>query len=134
MNGSHDELMLVRDLVARLAVDFPSVDVVTVEATVRAAHDAFRQARVRAYVPILIERRSRKVLRALCLTAPALAPVPAPHPVPPAPGPVLPSASGPVLPAAPGPVLSGAPEPVLPGAPGRAGTATGTGSGTRTGP
>ncbi|SPF04381.1 hypothetical protein SMA5143A_5178 [Streptomyces sp. MA5143a] len=112
----------MRDLVARLAVDFPSVGVVTVEATVRAAYDAFRQARVRAYVPILIERRSRKVLRARCLTAPALAPLPAPHstphPVPPTPHPVPPASE---------------PVPVLPAAE-RAGTATGTGSGTRTGP
>ncbi|WP_406333957.1 three-helix bundle dimerization domain-containing protein [Streptomyces sp. NBC_00203] len=65
--------MSVRNMVARLSADYPSVDTVTVEATVRAAYDAFHQARVRAYVPILAERRSRRVLRAACRTAPGQA-------------------------------------------------------------
>lgn len=63
-HGSHDELVSVRNTVARLSAAHPSVDAVTVEATVRAAYDSFRQARVRACVPILVERRARRVLRA----------------------------------------------------------------------
>lgn len=60
-------------MVARLSAVYPSVDVVTVEATVRTAYDSFHQARVRAYVPILVERRSRRVLSAACRTAPGQA-------------------------------------------------------------
>ncbi|MFB7450531.1 three-helix bundle dimerization domain-containing protein [Streptomyces sp. NPDC056194] len=62
--------MSVRNMVARLRAVYPSVDAVTVETTVRTAYDSFHQARVRAYVPILVERRSRRVLRAACRTAP----------------------------------------------------------------
>ncbi|MEU1694155.1 three-helix bundle dimerization domain-containing protein [Streptomyces hirsutus] len=65
--------MSIRNLVARLRAAYPSVDAVTVEATVRTAYDCFHQARVRAYVPILVERRSRRVLRAVCRTAPGQA-------------------------------------------------------------
>ncbi|MER6149765.1 three-helix bundle dimerization domain-containing protein [Streptomyces hirsutus] len=61
--------MSIRNTVARLSAAHPSVDAVTVEATVRAAYDSFRQARIRAYVPILVERRSRRVLRAAERTA-----------------------------------------------------------------
>ncbi|MBZ3905937.1 three-helix bundle dimerization domain-containing protein [Streptomyces griseiscabiei] len=61
---SQDELASVRNMAARLSAAFPSVDPATVEATVRAAYDSFRLARVRAYVPILAERRARKALGA----------------------------------------------------------------------
>lgn len=71
--GSQDELVSVRNMMARLRAVYPSVDAVTVEATVRTAYDSFHQARVRAYVPILVERRSRRVLRAACRTAPGQA-------------------------------------------------------------
>ncbi|MGW3322139.1 three-helix bundle dimerization domain-containing protein [Streptomyces virginiae] len=59
-----EELAAVRTTVARLTAAYPSVDAATVEATVEAAYDAFRQAKVRKYVPILAERRSRKALAA----------------------------------------------------------------------
>ncbi|WP_328946442.1 hypothetical protein OG259_38250 [Streptomyces sp. NBC_00250] len=59
---SQDESSSIRDITARLRASFPLVDTVVVEATVRTAWDSFRQARVRAYLPILVERRSRKAL------------------------------------------------------------------------
>ncbi|MEV4972097.1 three-helix bundle dimerization domain-containing protein [Streptomyces scopuliridis] len=65
--------MSIRNMVARLRAVYPSVDAVTVETTVRTAYGSFHQGRVRAYVPILVERRSRSVLRAACLTAPGQA-------------------------------------------------------------
>ncbi|MEW2082837.1 three-helix bundle dimerization domain-containing protein [Streptomyces sp. NPDC005283] len=71
--GSHDERVSIRNMVARLSAAYPSVDAVTVEATVRTAYDSFHRARVRAYVPILVERRSRRVLGAACRTAPGQA-------------------------------------------------------------
>lgn len=60
-----EELASVRLTVARLKAAYPSLDADTVEATVRAAYDSFRQARVRNYVPILAERRSRTALAAV---------------------------------------------------------------------
>jgi hypothetical protein len=66
--GSHDELVSIRNMVARLSAAYPSVDAATVEVTVSGAYDSFRQARVRAYVPILVERRARKLLGAACRT------------------------------------------------------------------
>ncbi|MFB6557746.1 three-helix bundle dimerization domain-containing protein [Streptomyces sp. NPDC056400] len=60
-----EELASLRTTVARLKAAYPEVDAGTVEATVRAAYDSFRQARVRKYVPILAERRSRKALAAV---------------------------------------------------------------------
>ncbi|MER5459767.1 hypothetical protein ABT010_03550 [Streptomyces sp. NPDC002668] len=71
--GSQDELVSIRNMVARLSAAYPSVDAVTVEATVRTAYDSFHQARVRAFVPILVERRARRVLSAACRTAPGQA-------------------------------------------------------------
>lgn len=43
----------------------PLIDAAVVEATVTAAYHWFREARVRAYVPILAERRARKALGAV---------------------------------------------------------------------
>ncbi|GLW02633.1 three-helix bundle dimerization domain-containing protein [Streptomyces lavendulae] len=68
--GPPDEPVAVRDLVARLKAAYPTVDALTVEAAVRAAYDSFHRARVRAYIPILAERRSRRTLDAACRAAP----------------------------------------------------------------
>ncbi|MFF0429493.1 three-helix bundle dimerization domain-containing protein [Streptomyces sp. NPDC004520] len=67
--GSQDELASLRDTVARLGAAYPWLDSVDVEATVRTAYESFREARVRAYVPILVERRSRRALQAACRAA-----------------------------------------------------------------
>lgn len=71
--GSQDELVSIRNMVVRLRAAYPWVDAVAVEATVRTAYESFHQARVRAYVPILVERRSRRALSAACRTAPGQA-------------------------------------------------------------
>ncbi|MFD9727423.1 three-helix bundle dimerization domain-containing protein [Streptomyces sp. NPDC059072] len=62
--GTHEESVTVRDMVARLCAAYPSVDAATVEATVRAEYESFREARIRAFIPILVERRSRRALGA----------------------------------------------------------------------
>lgn len=67
-SGSQDELVSIRNMVARLRAAYPSVDAVTVEATVRTAYESFHEARVKAYVPILVERRSRRMLSAASRT------------------------------------------------------------------
>lgn len=63
--------MALRNLALRLSAAYPSVDPVTVETTIRAAYDVFHRARVRTYVPILVERRSRRALGAAPGTQPA---------------------------------------------------------------
>ncbi|MDR6980719.1 hypothetical protein J2X68_007461 [Streptomyces sp. 3330] len=63
-SGSQEEAVAVRDLVARLRATWPTVGEAAVEAVVRSAYDSFRQARVRAYIPILVERRVRRTLDA----------------------------------------------------------------------
>ncbi|MFJ3960952.1 three-helix bundle dimerization domain-containing protein [Streptomyces sp. NPDC090036] len=60
-----DELASARPTVDRLRAAYPLIDAAVVEATVTAAYDWFREARVRAYVPILAERRARKALDAV---------------------------------------------------------------------
>ncbi|MFJ8013495.1 three-helix bundle dimerization domain-containing protein [Streptomyces sp. NPDC096339] len=62
--GSYEESVTIRDMVARLGAAYPSVDRATVEATVRTEYDSFREARIRAFIPILVERRSRRALGA----------------------------------------------------------------------
>ncbi|AZM92137.1 MULTISPECIES: three-helix bundle dimerization domain-containing protein [Streptomyces] len=62
--GPYEESATIRDMVTRLRAAFPSVDGATVEATVRAEYDSFREARIRAFIPILVERRSRRALGA----------------------------------------------------------------------
>ncbi|MFD5417488.1 three-helix bundle dimerization domain-containing protein [Streptomyces sp. NPDC127069] len=61
---SYEDAMTVRDMVVRLCAAFPSVDAAAVETTVRAEYDAFREARIRAFIPILVERRARRALSA----------------------------------------------------------------------
>jgi hypothetical protein len=75
-HSSQHELVSSRNMVERLSAAYPSVDAVTVEVTVRTAYNSFHQARVRAYVPILAERRSRRVLRAADRTDGGAAPGP----------------------------------------------------------
>jgi hypothetical protein len=54
----------VQEVLGRLGLVYGSLDGATVELAVREAWEAFRQARIRAFVPILAERRARAVLDA----------------------------------------------------------------------
>ncbi|MFI1386277.1 three-helix bundle dimerization domain-containing protein [Embleya sp. NPDC020886] len=63
MNARQDEQAAVRHAAARLKSAFPSVDPATVDAHVEAAHDALSDARIRTYVPILVERRARTMIK-----------------------------------------------------------------------
>ncbi|MFJ8741487.1 three-helix bundle dimerization domain-containing protein [Embleya sp. NPDC127516] len=75
MNARQDEQATVRHAAARLKCAFPSVDPATVDALVEAAQDALREAPIRTYVPILVERRARTML-ADGVTPPAPATLP----------------------------------------------------------
>ncbi|MFF2572276.1 three-helix bundle dimerization domain-containing protein [Streptomyces sp. NPDC058084] len=81
-SGPSDESPSLRDLVARLTSAYPSVDTAAVEAAVAASYDHFEQARIRAYLPILVERRSRKALDAVRGTADGRADIRTPGPEP----------------------------------------------------
>ncbi|MFC4506883.1 MULTISPECIES: three-helix bundle dimerization domain-containing protein [Streptomyces] len=61
LNG-RNELDAVQDVVRRLVLAYDSVDAAVVEAAVKEACEVFREARVRAFVPILVERRARGAL------------------------------------------------------------------------
>ena len=79
--SKQDELLAIQNVAARLRAAYPQADAATVEATVGTAYGSFRQARVRAFVPILVERRARTVLgaaaRAAVVEATTLRPPPA---------------------------------------------------------
>ena len=50
-----DEAKAISQLIERLVMRFPQVPATAVEETVSAAHGAFAQARVRDFVPLLVE-------------------------------------------------------------------------------
>lgn len=52
-------------LATRLKAAHPTIEASVVDTTVTAAHDAFRQAKIRTYLPILVERRARNLLVAI---------------------------------------------------------------------
>ncbi|WP_328382412.1 hypothetical protein OHS81_03820 [Streptomyces sp. NBC_00400] len=64
MRVQQDELTAVQNVIARLRSAYPSVDPATVDALVKTAYDQLHQARIRTYVPILVERRARTMLTA----------------------------------------------------------------------
>lgn len=66
-----DDDLAVRDLAARLSAAWPGVAGTTVQTLVASGFDSFREAKVRAYVPILVERRVRRVLGAICRDTPS---------------------------------------------------------------
>ncbi|MFB7248443.1 hypothetical protein CW362_39125 [Streptomyces populi] len=61
----HDEAVALHRLAMRLKAAYPSVDPSVVDQVVAAARGSFRQAKVRTYVPILVERRVRALLAGL---------------------------------------------------------------------
>ncbi|TQK42768.1 hypothetical protein FBY35_4205 [Streptomyces sp. SLBN-118] len=61
--------MAIQNVAARLSAAYPLADAATVEATVSSVYGSFHQARVRAFIPILVERRARKVLHAAARAA-----------------------------------------------------------------
>jgi hypothetical protein len=60
-----DEAVALRRLATSLKAAYPSVDPSVVDQGVATARGSFRQAKVRTYVPILVERRVRALLAGL---------------------------------------------------------------------
>ncbi|MGW1711540.1 three-helix bundle dimerization domain-containing protein [Streptomyces sp. NPDC002206] len=66
---AHAEQAALHHVTERLTASFPAADHDTVDALVRTAHETLRHAKVRTYVPILVERRARNVLAATVTNA-----------------------------------------------------------------
>ncbi|MFD6875690.1 MULTISPECIES: three-helix bundle dimerization domain-containing protein [unclassified Streptomyces] len=61
MADSEDDLV-VRHVVGRLVETHPRLDPQVVETAVQTAYEELRYARVRTYLPMLIERRAKDLL------------------------------------------------------------------------
>ncbi|MGW1894385.1 three-helix bundle dimerization domain-containing protein [Streptomyces sp. NPDC002004] len=75
-----DELAAVRRVAEHLQSVYPSIDAATVDALVHQAHSRLSAARIRTYVPILVERRARLLLVAVMREARPATPPPAAAP------------------------------------------------------
>jgi len=54
--------MLIEQVIARLAADFPDVPRDDVAHIVASAHDRFQHSTIREFVPLFVERRARTQL------------------------------------------------------------------------
>ncbi|WP_143676335.1 three-helix bundle dimerization domain-containing protein [Streptomyces sp. TLI_146] len=57
-----DDGLAVRTVAERLMRAYPQLDAAVVRSSVRTAYEGFRYARVRTYLPVLMERRARDLL------------------------------------------------------------------------
>ncbi|AJT69937.1 hypothetical protein T261_8344 [Streptomyces lydicus] len=64
-SARQEEALAVRQVATALKSAYPWVDAAVVDAVAAAAHATFHQAKIRIYIPILVERRARTVLRAI---------------------------------------------------------------------
>lgn len=63
-SARQDEAVALIRMAAGLKTAYPSVDAAIVDAAIATAHGTFQQAKIRTYVPILVERRVRYMLGA----------------------------------------------------------------------
>ncbi len=59
-----DELLQVEQVIERLITRYPSVPPPAVELTVRSIHKRFADGRIRAFVPLLVEKAARQEISA----------------------------------------------------------------------
>lgn len=57
-----DDALTIRHVAERLMKTHPAVDIGLVQKSVQTAYEELRYARVRAYLPILMERRAKDLL------------------------------------------------------------------------
>ncbi len=62
MVPSEDEALTIRQVAERLVKAHPQLDVGLVRDSVQTAFEELRYARVRTYLPVLMERRARDLL------------------------------------------------------------------------
>ncbi|MCH0566486.1 three-helix bundle dimerization domain-containing protein [Streptomyces sp. MUM 2J] len=59
---SEDDALTIRQVAERLVKAHPQLDVGLVEDSVQTAYEELRYARVRTYLPVLMERRAKDLL------------------------------------------------------------------------
>lgn len=62
MTAQTEDGLAVRQVTERLAAARPDVDLHLVQRSVATAYDELRFARVRSYLPVLMERRAKELL------------------------------------------------------------------------
>jgi len=62
---TEDEARAIQDICTRLRTRFPATPPDTVQQTVGTAYDSLRTARIRDFVPVLVEREARDRLAAM---------------------------------------------------------------------
>ncbi|MFE3324940.1 three-helix bundle dimerization domain-containing protein [Streptomyces sp. NPDC059176] len=64
MTVEPDDALTIRDVSERLAKSVPGVTSRQIRESVQTAYDELRYARVRSYLPVLMERRAKDLLAA----------------------------------------------------------------------
>ncbi|MFD9354680.1 three-helix bundle dimerization domain-containing protein [Streptomyces sp. NPDC060031] len=62
MVAESEDALTIRHVAERLMKAHPELDAELVESSVRTAYDELRYARVRTYLPVLMERRAKDLL------------------------------------------------------------------------
>ncbi|KRA24009.1 hypothetical protein ASD65_05915 [Microbacterium sp. Root61] len=65
MTDEIEEAATIEEIVQRLSVRFPSIPADTVRATVAEAYEELRDAHVRDFVAVLVEKQAKKRLKQL---------------------------------------------------------------------
>ncbi|MGW6982320.1 three-helix bundle dimerization domain-containing protein [Streptomyces sp. NPDC054932] len=70
MPAEAEDALTIRNVTERLMTAHPHLDAALVRSSVQTAYDELKYARVRTYLPILIERRAKDLLGSDGHTAP----------------------------------------------------------------
>ncbi|MFA7763621.1 three-helix bundle dimerization domain-containing protein [Streptomyces sp. NPDC048723] len=57
-----EDVLIIHHVAERLLRSHPGLDTATINGAVQTAYDEFRYARVRTYLPVLLERRAQDLL------------------------------------------------------------------------
>lgn len=60
--GQVDEAAQIAEVMARIAATYPDISTTDIERVVQTVHTGFNDAKVREFVPLLVEREARAVL------------------------------------------------------------------------
>jgi len=60
--GQVDEAAQIAEVMARIAATYPDISSVDIERVVQTVHTGFDDAKVREFIPLLVERKVRTVL------------------------------------------------------------------------
>ena len=60
--GQVDEAAQIAEVMARIAVTYPDISTTDIERVIQTVHTGFDDAKVREFIPLLVERKVRAVL------------------------------------------------------------------------